>query len=807
MAWHTGEQVRLMKKYRKVLIWASCLFVLALAAYAALHLRHRPEPAAAEPVLMPEAPQPAPFQSGSYEAVQELFNARCIVCHSCNNAPCQLKLISFEGLQRGASKIEAIHPTRPRSIPPTRLGIDARSEDEWRQKGFFPVAGDNTDLIVPMLNQGPTSTPVDAVADSRSCPANIKEVESLNSSRPEKLMPYGLPALTKPERKTLVSWVDGGRKPPVTKADGNLSSNLVLVISKWEEFLNRPDLEHRLVARYLYEHLFLASLHFNADSRQFFRIVRSRTPCGETPDEIVTRRPSDDPKEHFQYCFKPSQETIVEKTLLPYLLDRSKLQKIEGLFFDEHEPWKVSRWPDYQSMEATNPFVLYRDIPVRARYRFLLEDAEYHVATFIKGPVCYGRGAVSAIDEHFFVFFISPDSELMVADPAFAKTSGDLLVLPYLEGSDTPLFESRSLEEIWNSAIHREGFTDKYIAARNAYVALKDKHRSAAFKDGYRLSDLWDGDGANPNAVLTVFRHFDHSYVLKGLRGGEASSSFVLDYGLLERLVYNLVVGYDVFGNLSHQLHTRLYMEMLRREAEDNFLLFLPPRERVRLRGQWYQKELAKLEQKPFLDPDDMQFPTQVNYKSSSQSDKELVAKIGGEYLSAAARGAFDGTPHSEYPPLEPMAGKPARSAAFVNLFPDSSLVLILSGGRVKKVVTVIRDRAHSALGRFVLESSARVPEQDRLAIVDGLATSYPNLFFAVPEERLPDFLQQLNAADSRHAAQAFIRNWAILKTNPNFWTVSDRLHAYLFQNDPAHYGVLDYTRYGIWTESGDWHE
>ena len=148
-----------------------------------------------------------------------------------------------------------------------------------------------------------------------------------------------------------------------------------------------------------------------------------------------------------------------------------------------------------------------------------------------------------------------------------------------------PFFEDLSLEQIWESIRTGTKLTDKYIGARNAYVALKDKHRSAAFKNGYRISDLWDGGGSNPNAVLTIFRHFDHSYVLKGLRGGEANSYFVLDYGLLERLVYNLVVGFDVFGNLSHQLHTRLYMEMLRREAEDNFLLFLPPQERVRLRG------------------------------------------------------------------------------------------------------------------------------------------------------------------------------------------------------------------------------
>jgi Fatty acid cis/trans isomerase (CTI) len=110
-------------------------------------------------------------------------------------------------------------------------------------------------------------------------------------------------------------------------------------------------------------------------------------------------------------------------------------------------------------------------------------------------------------------------------------------------------------------------------------------------------------------------------------------------------------------------------------------------------------------------------------------------------------------------------------------------------------------------LGRFMLESTARVPEQDRLAVVDGLATSYPNLFFLVAEERLPDFLAALNAVNSHASAQAFLGSWAVLKTNPAFWTVSDQLHAYLEERYPMDYGVLDYTRYGVWTEAGDWRE
>ena len=194
-----------MKKHRKFLIWASCFLVLALTSHAAFNERPRPELAAAIPVFLQEAPRPPSFESGSYEAVQELFNTRCISCHSCNNAPCQLKLTSFEGLQRGATKIEAIHPTRLRSIPPMRLGIDAHSTGEWRGKGFFPVADDKSNLIVPMINQGPPGRPRDTVADSHSCPASVKDVESLSTSHPEKLMPFGLPPLSKPERDVLGS--------------------------------------------------------------------------------------------------------------------------------------------------------------------------------------------------------------------------------------------------------------------------------------------------------------------------------------------------------------------------------------------------------------------------------------------------------------------------------------------------------------------------------------------------------------------------------------------------------------------------
>ncbi len=784
-------------------LFLTLLLLLGGSAVAAIHGKSAAPKAAPVPV--------AAGEEVPYAAAQRIFDNRCVTCHSCNNAPCQLKLTSYEGLERGASKIELIHPTRLESIAPTRLGIDARTSAEWhKDKGFFPVADGQTNLLLQMLNRGKQHSPKDIVEDSHTCPANDKEFKSFAASNPDKLMPYGLPPLTKAEQGVLAGWFANGQKPPPPIVD-DLPPAQAEAKNSWQDFLNKDDPEHRLVARYLYEHLFLASLHFDKDSLKFYRLLRSRTSCERPLDEIATRRPSDDPGGPFHYCFQPQQETVVEKTHLPYLMDRARLKRIAGLFFDPQHPWKVSHPPAYTTPDKTNPFVVYQDVPVEARYRFLLEDAQYHVATFIKGPVCYGRGAVNSIDEHFFVFFMDPKSELMVVDPGFAKESENLLVLPYLNENDSSLIGKLSLKQLRESIVERTAFTDghilgdMYISARNQYVRMKDAHRKTDFAKGYQLSDLWNGDGTNPNAILTVFRHDDHSYVLQGLRGGPATSYFVLDYGLFERLVYNLVVGYDVFGNLDHQIHTRVYMGMIRREAENNFLIFLPPTERQRLRAQWYQGAVAKLGEKIFINPDDSRFPTQIAYRDPTHTDRELVGQIW-DHMSSPIRGPHDGTLASEYAPLESIAGRAAKTAPFVNLFPDSSLLLVEANGRIKDVVTVVRDRMHTALGRFLMESTAMRPAQDRLAVVTGLATSYPNLFFEVPENKLPDFRRQLEAVHDPASARAFINNWAVLKTSPQFWAVSDRLHAWLRRQDPVAFGILDYTRYGIWTEDGDWH-
>src|ERR1700687_6458460 len=78
--------------------------------------------------------QPAPASDDYTTRIQPIFDNRCVACHSCYNAPCQLNLQSHSGLARGAKKLNVYDRSRPTSVAPTRLDIDGHDVSDWRAK-------------------------------------------------------------------------------------------------------------------------------------------------------------------------------------------------------------------------------------------------------------------------------------------------------------------------------------------------------------------------------------------------------------------------------------------------------------------------------------------------------------------------------------------------------------------------------------------------------------------------------------------------------------------------------------------------
>ncbi|WP_413570323.1 fatty acid cis/trans isomerase [Bdellovibrio sp. HCB117] len=742
--------------------------------------------------------------------VQAIFDNRCVACHSCFNAPCQLNLQNFEGFQRGASKLNVYDGTRIKSVAPSRLWIDAHGAKAWQEKGFFDL--NNTrksegNLFLSFLNLRAEKQNVEIekqVAQTQICASPTEDFKKLQKQAPYLGMPYGLPPLSAMEIDTIQTWLEGGAPGPNSEAQKELARVHVEIqkqIQVWQKFLNQTDPTHKLVSRYLYEHLFLAHLHFPESKDTFFRLVRSRTSCQEGVQEIATRRPNDDPGvKKFYYCFAKFPGAIVMKTHIPYALSPAKLERIKKLFWGES--WKVRVMPTYEPGVAENPFIAFKDIPVKARYQFLLDDAQYHVSTFIKGPVCNGSMAVNSIQEQFYVFFMTPQSDNMVLSKEYVGKVEGLLMLPGVFGSDVDIKETPV-------------FYKKLIDHRENYRKARTDELKKLKPQGYALSDIWNGDGVNPNAVLTVFRHDDNAVVLKGAVGDLSKTVFVLDYPLFERLVYNLVVNFDVFGNVSHQLLTRVYMDMIRMEAEELFLMFLPPEQRLLYRREWYKGLLTQVKMTYVFPTIGSSEPTSVRFTDEGNTKKQMVEKILFFHLNEKARGSFDTVNWKALQVPESMQsqfrveGLPAElrkiaavkaeaKTPFARFFPDVAYLKVVMNSGDLKVYSLIHNKEHESVSWILAESLRMAPKEDSLTIYEGYWGPYPNMIFDVKEQDLSTFVTAVQKMKSEKDYQKLVTTFGIRRSNQGFWTHYDELTAHYRRTDPTNFGYLDLTRYEL---------
>jgi hypothetical protein len=757
------------------------------------------------------------------DTVQPVLNNRCVVCHACYNAPCQLKLSSYEGLQRGGSKKQLYDPSRLLAMKPTRLHIDARTADEWHdKKGFFPVVhhetqnatanmqsllyrlvehGRNHQLKNPYV-PGAATTFSGIAAESRECAKDAKELDAYLAKLPEQGMPFGCPAIGSTDYQVITDWLLKGAPGPSPEARAALEAPSSgdagrALLKKWESFFNDPSPKMRLTARYIYEHLFLAELSIEGIPGDFWRLVRSRTAAPQPVDEIATILPYDDPGGPFHYRLVKIIDTIVHKTHTVYQLDDARMARIKQLFLDsDWGPGPIPA-PCYDNKTAANPFLAFARIPPRARYQFLLDTARTSIQTFINGPVCYGQTALNVIRDHFFVLFLDPDTDLSITDPKFLIEAGPSLQLP-TTGRSNMIYS-------WYYA---------YKLKQMKYTKLRDKYYAAQYPQGLGLDAIWDGDKTK-TAVLTVYRHFDNGTVLDGAVGEIPKTVLLLDYPILERIHYNLVAGFDVFGNVFHQLSVRQYMDNLRVEAEDCFLSFLPKEVRAKIRASWSQGLPASmkmsLENKLWGADRD----TQVVFTPGVDPVKEMVTQVLTQHLPAAARGPSDPLhalelPNVMAPPssVVPQVTNQAELEAalklvagthgeFVRVLPEVSFVRVLRPGKESLVYTLVRNRAHLNVSFVLVEQFFFDPEHDTLNVMRGFVGSYPNFFFVVQLDDAQDFVRQLLEMKEGDGSLAnLVSTYGVRRRDPILWPTLDFFHGKFYADSPLEAGLFDINRY-----------
>lgn len=733
------------------------------------------------------------------EKIQPIFNNRCIACHSCYDSPCQLNLQSYDGLMRGANKANVYNGTRLNSVQPTRMEIDAKTKEEWRKLKFFDVV--HSDMEKNIMNNILRTKPLElrdlpskTVEESSTCIDDSKILRAIFTLTEDLKMPYGLQPLEEVQMQTLTNWLKLGATGPLEQ-----KKNRNPEVLEWESFLNGKELKQKLVSRYIYEHLFLAHIYFENNQNDFYRLVRSKSECEKNIDEIATRRPNDYPgSEKFFYCLKPVKSTIVAKTHMPFKFSPKVLKETKDLFFGYD--WKITSIKNfkdsYSNSVAENPFLAFKDIPSEMRYRFLLNHAHYMVSTFIKGPVCNGSIALNSIQDQFYVFFIKPESSFMVAKNHEKDFLNELLIMPGNWGSDVKVLDTLKLSNL-------------LVEKREEYRREKAEWFAKSFPEGYSYKDIWDGDGYNDNALLTVFRHDDNALVVKGAKGDLSKTYFVLDYSLFERLVYNLVVNFDVFGNVGHQLLTRMYMDYIRMEAEENYLLFMPQVMRLPLRQEWYKGMFTNLKMKyqfPLITKD---HPVNIKYKKNENAPVEFFEHLFYDYFKPSVRGNPDylnwktlrvDSKESEDAIEQTIKNitstKTIKSKRFPSFFPESSLLMVELKNGEKKVYTILKNRDHENISWILGESLRLNPEGDTLSVLAGYAAFYPNFFFKVKEQDLKTFTMDVLSLVNPSDFKELKLKYGVSRIAKDFWTTYDILNQNFKDTDSLNFGYLDLSRY-----------
>jgi hypothetical protein len=414
----------------------------------------------------------------------------------------------------------------------------------------------------------------------------------------------------------------------------------------------------------------------------------------------------------------------------------------------------------------------------------------------MQGPVCKGQIALDVVRDHFWVFFMDPDADQAVLHPDFLQAQSGNLRLPNEEGSDTKLLDTFS-----------DDYRERYAAF---YRAKLDLYREYA-PQGEGIDAIWRGERPEDHPLLTVYRHFDSASLHLGPLGGLPKTAWVIDYAQFERIYYALVAGFDVFGNLSHQVNVRRYMDYLRMEGELNFVQFLPPEVRNPIFTSWYAGagaiEDTKVEQVMSTRP------TRVAYETDDPK-RELVERLVDDHLLESLGILFDIVNYRRDGREVPMPTVFESAEDLLNGFraltaPGTGFIRhtttseanvawlrVREQERPDVMISIVINRWHDNVSTLFREASTLDPAKDTIDFHLGPIGEYPNFFFEVAREELPDFFDLLANFDGSPAYRAKFARYGVDRSDGRFWELYDWFQAAADAADPVQAGLYDLNRY-----------
>ena len=277
--------------------------------------------------------------------------------------------------------------------------------------------------------------------------------------------------------------------------------------------------------------------------------------------------------------------------------------------------------------------------------------------------------------------------------------------------------------------------------------------------------------------------------------GEQPKTAWVLDYALLERIHYLLVAGFDVYGNFGHQLITRMFMDFLRLEGESNFVALLPRDVRHKEQSSWYQNQSSQLSDylqrnvKPFDQPTQVPYHTNDPKKELFDILQHKLEPILTDRYDIVSTG-FSADNQALLRQISHIQGEGLRP------IPQIMMLMIESDKGHQQLFTLLHNNAHTNISSLFDEESNRDYAHDSLTLVRGVIGSYPAAYLSLEESQIPALVNMLKNMRSEDDYVKLLDAFSIRRSNPDFWSFSDRVHRWYQQDQPIEFGLLDYNRF-----------
>jgi hypothetical protein len=250
-------------------------------------------------------------------------------------------------------------------------------------------------------------------------------------------------------------------------------------------------------------------------------------------------------------------------------------------------------------------------------------------------------------------------------------------------------------------------------------------------------------------------------------------------------------------------------MDGLRVEGESYFLDFLPTSKRQDVMQSWNKGvDLKKL---PYYSS---ALPTKLSF-ATDEPKRELIEHIVNNHILPATNIAFDAVNYERaeaaYPGLPDTyetnddylkafraVSKPG--APFFSLTNNYNANLAYMRIRLKDgkdlAVSIVINHWHSNVTHLFSEKGELDVSKDSADYIHGLIGSYPNYFFDVREEDLPDFLDLLAHFDKSPRAYERLAKYGVNRAEDRLWDTYDWFQKRFYEDEPVNAGLFDLNRY-----------